>query len=444
MREFLKWGQSSRWRVVSLLSLLAVWMGGPGLTGATAGEPKDTPWLRQIPRVQDTLKDADPFFRDTDLNVHLRTYYFGYQTTTPGTSQEAWAAGGWLEYKSGWWRDTLQLGGTLFGTGPIYAPENRDGTKLLKPGQEGFAVPGIAYAALRYKEYATLTGFRQYVDTPYINRHDNRMVPRTNEGITVGGKLGIVEYFGGYLWTQKTRESDVFKSFAELAGVSGKDRGTMVGNVKVRPFAGLAFTLHDSYTPDIFNTAYVDAEYTWQVTPDVTLRIGGQYTDKRSVGQDLTTTSAFKEWVTNVGGGRVLLGYKGATLKAAFTATGPGNTIQTPFGGYPGYISQLINDFDRANETAWLVGLAYDFKHVGIPGFTANFEFSSGTNAIDPVTRAPAPNEREYDLTLSYKFLEGALRGLSFDAKGAVLDYTNSGRTGLQLRLIMNYEFDLL
>jgi hypothetical protein len=90
------------------------------------------------------------------------------------------------------------------------------------------------------------------------------------------------------------------------------------------------------------------------------------------------------------------------------------------------------------------VGLAYDFKQVGIPGFTANFEFSSGTNAIDPVTRAPAPNEREYDLILSYKFLEGTLRGLSFDAKGAVLDYTGSGRTGLQLRLIMNYEFNLL
>ena len=57
---------------------------------------------------------------------------------------------------------------------------------------------------------------------------------------------------------------------------------------------------------------------------------------------------------------------------------------------------------------------------------------------------APEPNEREYDLLLSYKFLEGTLRGLSFDAKGAVLDYTGSGRTGLQLRLIMNYEFNLL
>ena len=270
------------------------------------------------------------------------------------------------------------------------------------------------------------------------------MVPRTNEGVMVGGKLGVLEYLGGYLWTHKPRDSDVFKSFAELAGVAGKDRGTMVGNLKVSPLAGLTFTLHDSLTPDIFNTFYVDGEYAWQVTPDVSLRIAGQYTDQRSVGQDLTTSSAFTEWVTNAGGGRVLLTYKGATLKGAFTSTGPGNTIQTPYGSYPGYISQLFNDFNRANETAWLLGLAYDFKIAGLPGFTANFEFSAGTNAIDPVTRAPAPNEREYNLSLSHKFLQGALRGLSLDAMGAVLDYTNSGRTGLQLRIIMNYEFDLL
>ena len=121
----------SWWRVLSLLSLVAVALGGPGLTSAAAGEAKEEPLLRQIPQVQETLKDADPFFRDTDLNVHLRTYYFGYQTTTPGKSQEAWAAGGWLEYKSGWWMDTLQVGTTLFGTGAIYAPENRTGTKLL-------------------------------------------------------------------------------------------------------------------------------------------------------------------------------------------------------------------------------------------------------------------------------------------------------------------------
>ena len=145
-----------------------------------------------------------------------------------------------------------------------------------------------------------------------------------------------------------------------------------------------------------------------------------------------------------VGGGRVLVTYRGATVKAAFSLTGPGNTIQTPYGKYPGFTKQLINDFDRANEKAWLVGLAYDFKTVGLPGLTASLEYSQGTAAINPQTRAPAPNEREVDLNRSYRFLEGRFRGRSFDWEWGFLKYTNSGQLGQQLRLILNHEFHLL
>ena len=393
--------------------------------------------------VKTNLEDTDPFFRDTNLNLHLRTYYL-YKQSTSNTIQQSWAAGGWLEYKSGWWLDTARIGATLFTTLPIYAPDNEGGAGLLKPNQQGFVTPGIAYGALRYKEYANVTGGRIFVDTPYINRQDNRMVPRTNEGVILSGKVGWVEYLGGYLWRQKPRDTSVFSTFSTVAGVPNTDYGAALGNLRLTPLPGLSFTLHDSYVPNLFNTFYVDGDYTWRGTPDFTLRIGGQYTDQRAVGQDLLDGSVFTQWVTNVGGGHIMVTYMGATLEGAFSLTGPGNNIQTPYGSYPGYISQLFNDFDRANETAWLVGLTYDFKTVGIPGFTANFEYSWGYNAINPLTRAPAPNEREYDLTLSYKFLEGALRGLSFDAKGAVLNYTNSGGTGLQLRLIANYEFNLM
>ncbi len=50
------------------------------------------PWLKE------QVKDADPFFRDTKLDVNLRTYYFyrdNYPNTTPQTN-EAWAIGGAL------------------------------------------------------------------------------------------------------------------------------------------------------------------------------------------------------------------------------------------------------------------------------------------------------------------------------------------------------------
>ena len=412
-----------------------------------AGEPvprSRRPIREFFEGVKVDLQDADPFFRDTDLNLHLRTYYLG-KWNTNSTTQQSWAGGGWLEYKSGWWKDTVQLGGTVFTTFPIYAPAGEGGTGLLTPDQDGFIVAGIAYGALRYKEYAALTGFRQFVDTPYINRQDNRMVPRTNEAVTVGGKLGFVEYLAGYLWSQKPRDTSDFRSFSTIAGVPDKERGAILGNLRIAPpIEGLTFTVHDSYVPDLFNTFYADAGYRLPLTQDLTLGLGAQYTDQRAVGQDLLAVSTFNEWVNYVASARLALTWKGLTLEGAVSRTGPGANIQNPYGSYPGYISQLFNDFDRANEFAWLVGLTYDFRGVALPGFTANLEYSQGNNAIDPVTRADVPNEKELNLNLAYAIQEGTLRGLRFDAKGGILDYTNSGRTGYQLRLILNYEFNLL
>ena len=45
-----------------------------------------------------------------------------------------------------------------------------------------------------------------------------------------------------------------------------------------------------------------------------------------------------------MGGGHVLLTYKGATLEGAFSLTGPGNTIQTPFGSY--HFAFWVDDID--------------------------------------------------------------------------------------------------
>ena len=85
------------------------------------------------------------------------------------TENEAWAFGGWITYKSGWLLDTFSMGASLYGSAPLYAPDDKDGTLLLKPGQEGYYVPAEAWGALRYKEYALLKGYRQRVDQTYIN-----------------------------------------------------------------------------------------------------------------------------------------------------------------------------------------------------------------------------------------------------------------------------------
>ena len=101
-----------------------------------------------------------PFVTDTALTLHLRSFYFD-GTQNSGTESEAWAGGGWLSYQSGWLLDAFAIGATIYGSAPLYAPADKDGTLLLGPGQKAYYALGEAWGALRYRDYAVLKGYRQ-------------------------------------------------------------------------------------------------------------------------------------------------------------------------------------------------------------------------------------------------------------------------------------------
>ena len=104
-----------------------------------------------------------PFVTDTALTLHLRSFYFD-GTQNSGTESEAWAGGGWLSYQSGWLLDAFAIGATMYGSAPLYAPADKDGTLLLGPGQKAYYALGEAWGALRYRDYAVLKGYRQPID----------------------------------------------------------------------------------------------------------------------------------------------------------------------------------------------------------------------------------------------------------------------------------------
>jgi Predicted Permease Membrane Region len=82
----------------------------------------------------------------------------------------------------------FRLGLEGFGSQKLYAPESRDGTLLLLPGQESYAVLGRAYGELQYAEY-TATLYRQYIDTPYVNQHGMSSGPKFAATVTATGFL---------------------------------------------------------------------------------------------------------------------------------------------------------------------------------------------------------------------------------------------------------------
>ena len=115
-----------------------------------------------FPRLKEELKDTDPFFRDTKLDVNLRTYSFyrdNYPNSTPQVN-EAWAIGGALSYKSGWFLNHFGIGAVGYLSEPLYGPDDRDRTQLLKTGQRGYAVLGQVYGRVKLIEDNYLNLYR--------------------------------------------------------------------------------------------------------------------------------------------------------------------------------------------------------------------------------------------------------------------------------------------
>lgn len=114
------------------------------------------------------------------LHFKARTYYF-LQDHKDDSTSEAWALGNWVDYDTGWLFDRVALGASLYTSQKLLGPADRDGTKLLLPGQKSFAVLGQAYGRIRLAQDHHLVLFRQKFELPYLNMHDTRMAPITFE-----------------------------------------------------------------------------------------------------------------------------------------------------------------------------------------------------------------------------------------------------------------------
>ena len=161
---------------------LAVTQVPPVLT-VTQVAPTDSALTWRLERRRQALKD-------TKFEFNLRSFYFD-RSDFSGAEKQAWAIGGWLGVKTGYFLDHIAFGATVYTSNPIYAPDDRDGTLLLAPGQNGYTVLGEFYAELRIvKDVGITVGAKGY-DTPFINRNDTRMTPNTFEAIVLQGRTKL-------------------------------------------------------------------------------------------------------------------------------------------------------------------------------------------------------------------------------------------------------------
>ena len=370
---------------LSVVILTLVPSGRAWADDAPPPPPPPTPPEALFIPLREQISTLPPFLGDTDLKLHFRSYYFN-RTKPDDTINEAWAFGGWIGYTSGWLLDTFAMGVTLDGSAPVSMPPDRGWRpapqagpgRLLRPGR------GVGRPPLR--------GLRAPQGRPSAGRSDLHQLPGQPDdaehlpGCDAGGKVSWVEYLGGYLWKIKPRNADEFISMSQQAGAKGSNDGAGLIGVRLTPLEGLRIDLSNQYGVNTFNTFYGEAEYLWPLGEDWKLRVGTQFTDQRAVGQALLAPAEGKYWATQTGGARLQPIYRQLTVTGAFGITGSGNTIQTPWGSYIGYLSLIDQDFDQARQKAVLIGAAYDFSKLIATGLRGNFNFAWGWDAINPST----------------------------------------------------------
>jgi len=167
-----------------------------------------------------------------------------------------------------------------------------------------------------------------------------------------------------------------------------------------------------------------------------------QFTDQRSVGDDLLTGSSF---AMNQVGVKSEMSYGGSILTFAYTRNSRGADLQSPWSSYPGYTGVQVTDFNRAGENAFIAKVSYDFKRLGLDGTTAYGLFVHGWGKVDPSTKDPVPDENEFNLDVQWRPQWDFFKGLWLRTRyGVVRQYEGPSKYTHDFRVIINYDFPLL
>jgi hypothetical protein len=428
------------------LALLAVLSGADPVLGQPPAAVSDDRATTSVEQGQTPLTDSFETARewriekrrqalkDTQFRFNIRSFYFDRDKFDDSDSQ-AFTIGGWAGVKTGYFLDHISFGVTGYTSLKLSGDKNKDGTLLLKPGQDSYAVLGEAYVDIRIVDDLNLYVGRKEFDSPFINRNDTRMTPNTFEAIVLQGKAkfgengGTLKYGAGYFDKIKERDSDEFVSMSEDAGAIVHRGVYVLGGVYEK--GNFSFGAIDYYSPDIINIGYAEAKLTIPINDSWKPKLAVQFTDQRSVGDNELQGESFS---TQQFGIKVELPVNKALFTLGYTQNDDGTNVQSPWSGYPGYTGVQVQDFNRAGEGAFLVRAGYDFAKIKGLSTYALGVFGTQPDDIGQF------RQNEYDANLQWAPPEGVLKGLSVRLRYAVVQQKGGDVDNIKdFRVICNY-----
>jgi predicted porin len=210
----------------------------------------------------------------------------------------------------------------------------------------------------------------------------------------------------------------------------GVERGVYVGGANYRA-GDFSIGAIDYYSNDIINIFYTEAKYAPSLSDGLRLQFALQYSDQRSTGDKLLRDGDF---AADAWGGKVELGAGGALFSAAYASARGDTDMQSPWGGYPGYTSVQIEDFNRDGEDAWMLRAAYTFP--AVKGLSVYGLWVNGSDPQDPAQYAKS----ELDLNLQWTPASGPLQGLMMRLRYAHVSQDDPASSSLDdLRVMVYY-----
>jgi hypothetical protein len=260
------------------------------------------------------------------------------------------------------------------------------------------------------------------------------MIPNTFEAVKLVGGNDKVRIGAGYVTKMKERDEESFTPLAEVAGVDGVKRNLLITAVRIKPNESIQLAALEMYQKDLFNTFYTEASIGHQLGKNLDYKVDLQYTDQRSVGDELLDSFRTSIWGINTS-----LGYKLAVLKLKYTRTGSDATIHSPYGGKPHFNSLMLWDFDRAGERATGIGFTYKLRQLGLSQLSLIVNGAKGWKAVDDLGNR-LQSQEEWNFTLDYK---SGSRLSDIWLRARFAEATRGRDTIRDVRLILNIPFSV-
>lgn len=398
----------------------------------TQPEAEEPVLFRELPR---RLEDMPPVLRDATFKINLRAYHFDREQAND-QQDYANALGGEIFLETGQFLDIAQVGISYYSSNLFGNSESPGSTGLVAPNGDDLNVLGRAYLLLGDADGWQASLYRRGIKAPYIDTNDSRMIPQTHEVYFIA-RYGERSDFGfGHITRTKPKNSERYIPMSEAAGALDTDKGVSVAGGKVEIFDDASVGLFNYYGWDTFNTLYAETNWSSHLLRSSGAKVGLQYTDQRSVGDQLV--GEFHTWHAGIkGSGSV----KGVMLTVAYTQVGDDASIRFPWGGFPSYNWGMLEDFDRPGERAWRLGISLSGTAWGLHALSGFVNFTHGYDARAEGSEAPDVTESTF--TVDYKPESGMVKGLWLRFRAGLAEFDDDTDVS-NIRLIVNYSLPIL